>query len=90
MNLTEQLEEVKTRKLEAIAEWDTLMHERCVDYKSTDLAEREGFQKGLVEGYSYMETMLVNLLELLETSEQDPLLLKSIMGTRETHLRGLK
>lgn len=80
MNLTEQLEEVKTRKLEAITKWDTLMHERCVYYKSTDLAEREGVQKGLVAGYSYMETFLVKLIELLETSEHDPSLLKRIMG----------
>lgn len=90
MNLNEQLKEVRSKKLKAIAEWDTLMYERCVYYKSTDLAEREGIQKGLVEGYSYMETMLVNLLEVLENSEQDPSLLKSLIGKPGKQcLRGL-
>jgi hypothetical protein len=84
MNLSEQLEETRSKILEAITKWDTLMHERCVDYKSTDLAEKEGYQKGLVAGYSYMETMLVEILELLENTlrtDQDlKTLLKSLIG----------
>lgn len=62
MNLLEQLEEVRTLKLEAIAKWDSLMR-NSVSYERADFEGRKGILLGLIAGYSYTESILVKLLE---------------------------
>ena len=63
------LQKVRETKLKEIEKWEKVMHERVFDYKSTSLAEKEGYCSGRIDGLDYVETLLITIIDQIKETD---------------------